>query len=46
MDIPPEVEMLTNNLYWARYYYKQYNKLFMTNQLRVDLLNEVAPAFF
>src|SRR5208283_1085084 len=46
MDIPPEVEILKNDLIWARHSYNQYKKLYMANRLRIQLLNEVAPGFF
>ena len=46
MDIPPEVEMLRNDLVWARHFYNQYKKLYMDNALRVEMLNEIAPSFF
>ncbi len=46
MDIPPEIEILTNDLIWARYYYNEYKKLYAVSELRVSLLNEIAPSFF
>jgi len=46
MDIPPEVELLRADLIWARHYYNQYKKLFMSGELRIELLNKTAPGFF
>jgi len=46
MDIPQEVEVLTNDFYWARHYYNEYKKLYTISELRVQLLNEIAPSFF
>ena len=46
MDIPPEIEILKNDLIWARHYYNQYKKLFMVSQIRIELLNKTAPEFF
>ena len=46
MDIPEEIEILRNDIVWARHYLNQYKKLYLHNQSRIDLLNEVAPNFF
>jgi hypothetical protein len=46
MDVPKEVEELSNDLIWAKNYVNQYKKLFLYNQKRRDLLNDVARSFF
>lgn len=46
MEIPKEVDILRDDLVWVRHYYNQYKKLFMSGELRLELLNKTAPGFF
>lgn len=46
MDISQKLEILKNDLIWARHYYNEYKKLYMANQLRIELLNDTASSFF
>ena len=45
-DVPVEVDKLREELIWVKYYFEQYKKLYVGNELRIELLNRVASHFF